>query len=142
MSAMFPSKVDRNLQVIGLAAPCVALIAIGTTAGHGRGIPFLVAIVTALVAVIVVWTVLSTYYEFTGDLLVAHCGPFSWRIPLKDIASVRESDSVRSGPALSMDRLEVIWGDGRVLMLSPKDKAGFLAVLHRRAPHLSPQPPS
>jgi hypothetical protein len=138
MSVMFPSKVDRNLRVIGLAAPCVALIAIGTTASHGGGILLLAAIVTASVAIIVVWTVLSTYYEITGDLLVAHCGPFSWRIPLKDIVSVRESDSVRSGPALSMDRLEVVWGDGRILMVSPKDKAGFLAVLHRRAARLSP----
>ena len=120
-----------------MVAPCVALVAIGTSAGHSRGVLLPLAVMTALVAVIVVWIVLSTYYEFTGDLLVAHAGPFSWRIPLREISSVRESQSVRSGPALSMDRLEIAWGEGRLLLISPEDKAGFLAVLHRQAPRLT-----
>jgi hypothetical protein len=138
VSVTFRSKVDGSLRVLGLAAPGVALIAIATGARQGRAILLLPALLTAIVAVVVVWVVLSTYYEFTGELLVAHCGPFRWRIPLKDILSVRESQSVRSGPALSMDRLEVVWGEGRVLLISPDDRAGFLAMLHRRAPQLSP----
>ena len=140
MQAKFRSKVDRKLQMIGLITPIVALIAIGTTARDGRALLLLPALLTTLVAALVVWIVLSTYYEFTRDLLVAHCGPFSWRIPLKAISSVRESRSVRSGPALSMDRLEVAWGEGRVLIISPEDKAGFLGVLHRHAEQLSPPP--
>jgi hypothetical protein len=138
MRVTFQSKVDRKLRALGLAMPCVALLAIGTNAGHGRGLLLPLAIMTTVIAGVVVWMVLSTYYEFTGELLVAHSGPFSWRIPLKEISSVRESQSVRSGPALSMDRLEVAWGEGRVLLISPEDKAGFLAVLHRHAPQLTP----
>ncbi|HTX04516.1 MAG TPA: PH domain-containing protein [Steroidobacteraceae bacterium] len=138
MRVTFPSKVDRKLRMLGLAMPCVALIAIGTNAGHGRGVLLPLAIMTTVIAGLVLWMLLSTYYEFTGELLVAHSGPFSWRIPLKEISSVRESQSVRSGPALSMDRLEVAWGEGRVLLISPEDKAGFLAVLHRHAPQLTP----
>jgi hypothetical protein len=136
MSATFRSKVDGNLQVAGLAMPCVALVALATNSRHGGVVPLLLAILTVLVAGVVVWIVLSTYYEFTGNLLVAHSGPFSWRIPLEEISNVCESHSVRSGPALSMDRLELTWGAGRILLISPKDKAGFLAVLHRRAPQL------
>ena len=136
MKAKFRSKVDSKLTIVGFAMPCVALVAIGTSAGRG-GVPLLLAIVTMSVAVVVVWTVLSTYYEITSDLLIAHSGPFSWRIPLEDISSVRESHSVRSGPALSMDRLEVTWGERHVLLISPKDKARFLAVLHRHAPQLA-----
>jgi hypothetical protein len=136
MKATFRSKVDSNLKVAGLAMPCVVLVAIGTNARHNGAVLVLLAAMTALVAAVVVWTVLSTYYEFTSDVLVAHSGPFSWRIPLEEISNVRESHSVRSGPALSMDRLELTWGTGRVLLISPEDKAGFLAVLHRRAPQL------
>jgi Bacterial PH domain len=135
MQAKFRSKVDRKLQMIGLVTPVVALIAIGTSARDGRELLLLPALLTTLVAVLVVWIVLSTYYEFTRDLLVAHCGPFSWRIPLQAISSVCESKSVRSGPALSMDRLELTWGEGSVLLISPADKPGFLAALHARAPH-------
>jgi hypothetical protein len=56
---------------------------------------------------------------------------------LREIAAVRESNSVRSGPALSMDRLEITYRDGRVLLISPDDKSGFLAALRRRAPQLA-----
>ena len=135
MSVTFPSKVDLKLSVIGFATPCVALVAIGTTVGRPLVLPL--ALVTASVAVIIVWTVLSTYYESAGGLLIAQSGPFSWRIPLKDISGVSESRSARSGPALSMDRLEIAWGEGKVLLVSPKDKAGFLALLHKRAPQLA-----
>jgi hypothetical protein len=137
MTIVFRSKVDAKLWAIGLAMPAVALIAIITSPRLSTGLLWLPVIATVLVAAIVVWMVLSTYYEFKGDTLVAHSGPFCWRIPLKEISAVRESGSVRSGPALSMDRLEIVFGAGRVLLISPEDKAGFLAALRRRAPQLA-----
>lgn len=137
MQAKFRSKVDRKLSMIGFATPCVALIAIGTNARSDRPVVLLLAIVTALVAAIVVWIMLSTYYEITGEALIAHSGPFAWRVPLEDISGVRESDSARSGPALSMDRLEIAWGQRHVLLISPQDKASFLAALRARAPQLA-----
>ena len=137
MTTVFRSKVDGKLKAIGLVMPCVAFVAIATSPQPATWVLWLPAILTVLVAVIVVWVVLSTYYEFDGNGLVARSGPFSWRIPLKEISAVRESNSVRSGPALSMDRLEIAYGNGRVLLISPEDKAGFLAALHRRAPQLA-----
>jgi hypothetical protein len=137
MKTEFRSKVDGKLKAIALAMPCVALVAIATSPRLATRVLWLPVILMVLVAVIVVWVVLSTYYEFDGNVLVAHSGPFFWRIPLKEISAVRESNSVRSGPALSMDRLEIAYGSGRVLLISPEDKAGFLAALHRRAPQLA-----
>jgi hypothetical protein len=137
MTTVFRSKVDGKLKAIGLVMPCVALIAIATGPRPVTWVPWLPVTVTVLVAVIVVWVTLSTYYEFAGNVLVAHSGPFSWRIPLEEISAVRESNSVRSGPALSMDRLEIAYANGRVLLISPEDKAGFLAALHWRAPQLA-----
>ncbi len=137
MTLTFRSKVDGNLRMVGLLMPCVALVAVATNARHSGAVLLLLAILTVPVAGVVAWIVLSTYYEFTHDLLVAHSGPFSWRIPLKDISGVRESSSMRSGPALSSDRLEVAWSNGRILLISPEDKAGFLTVLHRHAPQLA-----
>ena len=133
---MFRSKIDRKLAAIGLAAPLVAVVAL-VASPKAAGTPWLPMILMALVAVLIVWVVLSTYYEFRGDMLVAHAGPLSWRVPLKEIASVRESNSMRSGPALSMDRLEITYGDGRVLLISPRDKQGFLSALRHRAPTVS-----
>jgi len=35
-------------------------------------------------------------------------------------------------------RLEIAFGGGRVLLISPADKAGFLAALRRRSPRPTP----
>src|SRR6185437_11155533 len=85
-------------------------------------------------ALLFVWILLSTWYAFEGATLVVRSGPFAWRIPLEQIFAVRESDSVRSGPALSMDRLELSFGDNHHILISPRDKAAFLQALHHQAP--------
>ena len=114
MQTKFRSKIDWILPLAGVATPCVAVLAIVTTAGQGDAVSLLLASIVAAGAVLVVWIVASTSYEIT-----------------------RESRRARSGPALSMDRVEIAWGDGRVLMISPQDTAGFLATLRRRAPQLA-----
>jgi hypothetical protein len=136
-TAYFRSKVDGKLTAVGLAIPGAAILAIVLSPRNSMSVLWLPLILTVLVAVLVLWVMLSTYYEFQGEVLVAHSGPFSWRVPLQDIIAVRESNSPRSGPALSMDRLEIAFGAGRVLLISPADKVGFLAALHRRAPRLA-----
>lgn len=137
MTVLFLSKIDGKFKVVGLIMPCVALVAMAT---GPRVAVFLwmPALAALAVALIVAWVVLSTYYEFEAEDLVVHSGPFSWRVPLQQISSVRESNSMRSGPALSMDRLEITYRNGRALLISPEDKTGFLATLHRKAPHLRP----
>jgi hypothetical protein len=135
MTTMFRSKIDGKFKAVALIMPCVALAAIGTSP-HIAAL-WVPAIATLLITIAVVWVTLATYYEFEGEALIAHSGPFSWRIPLKEISSVRESNSLRSGPALSMDRLEITHRNGRVLLISPEDKSGFLAALRRRAPQLA-----
>jgi hypothetical protein len=135
MTTMFRSKIDGKFKAVAFIMPWVALVAIATSPrAAALWVP---AIATLVISTVVVWVTLATYYEFEGEALVAHSGPFSWRIPLKDISAVRESNSVRSGPALSMDRLEITHRNGRVLLISPEDKPGFLAALHRRAPQLA-----
>ena len=138
MTTVFRSKVDGKFKLVAFVVPCVALAVLATTPRVPGSALWVPGIISLLVSVLIAWVVASTYYEFDHADLVTHSGPFSWRIPLESISSVRESDSVRSGPALSMDRLEVVFNGGKILLISPADKAGFLALLHRRAPHLAP----
>ena len=135
MNAVFRSKVDGKFRWLTLLLPGVALVALFTSP-RGSPLLWLPVGLVFLATVLVCWILISTYYELQAGELLAHCGPFSWRIPLTEITAVRESSSVRSGPALSMDRLEVVYRGGRVLMISPADKAEFLAAMHRRAPQL------
>lgn len=131
MSAVFRSKIDGRFIWIALAMPAVALVALFTTP-QGNRVLWIPLGMLFLATVVVCWIFVATYYELQRDELVAHCGPFRWHVPLPEVTGIHESNSVRSGPALSMDRLEIIYGSGKVLLISPADKAGFAAAMQRR----------
>lgn len=132
MNGVFRSRVDGRFKWVALVMPCVALVALYTTP-PGTHVLWIPVGMMFLATGAVCWITVSTYYQLQGDRLVIHCGPFIWRIPLAEVTEVRESDSARSGPALSMDRLEIVYGGGKVLIISPADKERFIAALQRRA---------
>ena len=136
MNAVFRSKIDAGFTLIALAMPCVALVAL-FTAPPGKHLVWIPVVMVFLVAAFVCWIFVATYYELREEELVAHCGPFTWRVPLASVIDVRESNTARSGPALSMDRLEIVYGDGRMLIVSPADKVRFLTALSRRTAAVS-----
>ncbi|MDB4308501.1 PH domain-containing protein [Porticoccaceae bacterium] len=76
-----------------------------------------------------VWLALSTSYVVGAQQLNVRSGPFSWSIPLADINSVTASRSGLCSPALSLNRLEIDYGSGRKLLVSPVDLDGFKAAL-------------
>ncbi len=79
----------------------------------------------------------ATYYIIIGDRLIAHCGPFKQSVLLQDIEEVVPSHNPLSSPALSLDRLHVrCRGSVFGLLISPRDKQGFLTELVARAPQL------
>jgi Bacterial PH domain len=77
-----------------------------------------------------------------GDpILLVRCGRrLRYRIPLAEIREVRPSAELGSSPASwSYDRLKVVYRTGsinRSLLISPRDRDGFLDELARRAKHL------
>jgi hypothetical protein len=137
MNAVFRSKIDGGFIWIPLAMPAVTLLAL-FTAPHGTRLAWIPVGTLFFATVIVCWTFAATYYELSVDQLVAHCGPFSWRVPLARVTAILESKTIRSGPALSMDRLEIVHDGGKVLVISPADKAGFLAAIQPRVAALRP----
>ena len=138
MTLVFRSKVDGKLAALGVALPAVTLLAVVTTPTVKAPLLWLPVLATAVAAVVVVWVVLATYYAIEARDLVVRCGPFAWRVPLREISAARESRSMLSGPALSLDRIEITYSNGRALLISPADKPGFLAALRRHAPQLGP----
>jgi hypothetical protein len=75
-------------------------------------------------------------YETTPDALVIHTGVLKTRISYAEIHSLRESRSVLSSPALSLHRIEIHYGEGRSVLVSPQNKAAFLEEIQARASHL------
>jgi len=125
----FDSKIDwwvylsfmlLSVVMLGTLVPLAftghpSLIPLGIAAVFGLGLPL--------------WLLLSTHYRIADNRLYVKSGPFSWNIPIEDIQSAKPSRSLLSGPALSLDRLNLIYGKSQSLVVSPKDKVAFLAAI-------------
>ena len=71
----------------------------------------------------------STHYTVEADTLVIRSGPFTWNIAVSEIESVKPSRSVFSAPALSLNRIELTYRQGRRILVSPKDSQAFLKAI-------------
>jgi hypothetical protein len=132
---IFPSRIDRWL---------VALIAVPLAVSVGASVsallahpPFeailLIVGIQVLVLGFISWTFRSTRYEVTDREVIARSGPFRWRIEIDSIESIQPSRNPLSSPAMSLDRLEIRYANGRRLLISPEDRIGFLEAIVTRA---------
>lgn len=131
----FSSKVDTWLALILAASALLALCGVGAATWAGK-MSIAASVATVLItAGVPIWIFATTRYDISNEFLIVHSGPFRWSIPLVEIKSVTPTRSPLSSPALSLDRLRIEYGQGRVVMISPSDKAAFLRVLetHQRA---------
>ena len=135
LQRVYRSKVDGKIAVV-TALTALVLVVTGATLPDGNhGTALAVHAVSLFCLALCVWTLLGTYYVIDATSLVVRSGPFHWTIALRDIRSVESSRDIRSGPALSFDRLRIEYGAGRVMMVSPREKDAFLADLARRGVH-------
>ena len=127
----FTSKIDTWLLLILVLTIVVSIVGglllirlQGGLVGYGSGI-FLVAVC----AVLPIWLLVDTNYTVSSESLVIRSGPRVWTIPLSSISSIEPTRDSWSSPALSLDRLKIHYGNGNTIMVSPKDKKGFIAAI-------------
>jgi len=90
----------------------------------------MITISTALpAAALTGWLFWATRYVVDNNKLVIHTGLGKISIPLESIKSVEPSRSLLASPALSLDRLEIAYEQDQRILVSPKDKSGFLAAI-------------
>lgn len=139
-SGPYPTGVDRWL---GCAAAAYVLLALGLPAWHlgsvvGSSQPLDLGLVAFPLGVLaIMWAVAyPCQYSFEEKCLVVRSGFLRIRIPLLAITLVKPSRSLASAPAWSLDRLEIRYGRTQRVIISPREKAAFVAELEKRAPHL------
>ena len=131
----YRSKVDGKIAGVTVLTIAVLIVAGATLPDRNHDTAIVLHAVSLFCLALCVWTLLGTYYVIDATSLVVRSGPFHWTVALRDIRSVQETRDIRSGPALSFDRLRIEYGAGRVLLISPREKDAFLADLARRGVH-------
>lgn len=131
MTQEFSSKVDTWLFLVLAVTALVSVIGgvmlmkwRGLLIGYGAGILLLF-----VCGVLPIWLLVDTNYVVTEDNLIIKSGPRKWVIPISSILSVEETRESWSSPALSLDRLKIHYSKSRMIMISPKDKQGFLSAI-------------
>jgi hypothetical protein len=135
---VFPSKVDRWILWLMAIPLALSMVAVGSAlmAGPPPGAVALMVGIELFILGFIASTYNSTRYEVSAREVIARSGPFRWRVGIESIESIHPSRSALSAPALSLDRLEIRYDGGRTLLVSPKDREGFLQAIVERAKHL------
>lgn len=123
----FRSKLGLEL-VIPIS---ILLIGLGFLMGYQRIWPGFIVI--ACVAIFTSYIFLTTYYQIDGKTLKIRCGMFfNVKVDIDTIKRLSETNNPLSSPATSLDRLELKYlKNGKIdtVMISPKDKSGFIKML-------------
>ena len=130
MKTVYSSKIDTWLGVVLIGSMVVCAIAsyqvvkIGTPASMVTVVPIL------LIGMgLPLWLMLSTSYALSSGRLLIKSGPFKWVVPIESITGVMPTSNPLSSPALSLDRLQINYGNGASVMISPENKEQFLKDL-------------
>lgn len=130
-SKRFKSKIDRWLLYLLIAVIVFEVVVLGVAATQAGSVVAALSIVAAalLIVALIGSLLVRTHYTVEGNILRIASGPFSWKVPVDQIESVKATRNPLSSPALSLDRLQISYGKDRRIMVSPADKAGFLKAI-------------
>ena len=131
----FRSKVDTWLAALVIIAAFSALAGV-VYAGRidPRIWPFGLMFVVITVG-LPAWIYGSTCYDLDDHSLHIRSGPLRWRIPIADISAMTETRNPLGSPALSLDRLQIHYGGGKIVMISPLSKDAFVRAVNARKAH-------
>ncbi len=140
----FESKRDWWLVVLLRVMPLVVLAIVGNawymTHHEIRG-PIAGAILLLVFEIFFFESVMRSTYDviecdtlrirssfLTWRVPIARSSFLTWRVPIAKIRSITPTRSALSSPALSLDRLRIIY-DGGQIMVSPAEKGRFISAL-------------
>jgi len=84
-------------------------------------------IINILIILFIFHMTTSTFYIINRDVLTIKCGIlYSKSIEIKSIKRIIETNNPISSPALSLDRLQIKYGQYHSVIISPKHKEEFI----------------
>ena len=138
LSPRFPSKRDAWLAALIWGGAIVAVVG-GAVASQAIPQPEYAALAlgaSAASGAFMLWVLYGTHYVVGPTQLHIYGGPVRVHVPLAGIESITPTRNPQSSPACSLDRLLIVYGPQRKVMISPEDKTGFMHAIVSRAPQL------
>jgi hypothetical protein len=134
METTYKSKID-----IGLTFPIfIVLFGVGGLMVFMRvwaGFAIILLLLTFIIHML-----LTTQYKIVGKSLRIKSGIFvNKSVSIDTIRKITETNSILSSPANSLDRLELRYNKFERIIISPKDKDGFIKILSELNPNIEIQ---
>ena len=138
INAVFTSKIDLWLAFLILGSSLLLILVpvwewIYNDSSTTRIL--FISLLTIPGAILLLVIFFNIKYSFSEDELFVKNGFSTQSIPLKDITHIIPTNSMLSAPALSLDRIEIKYKGGNIV-ISPKDKEGFYHAVQQRVPAL------
>ena len=138
INAVFTSKIDLWLAFLILGSSLLLILVPVWewiyNDSSTRRILF-ISLLTIPGAILLLLIFFNIKYSLSEDELFVKNGFSTQSIPLKDITHIIPTNSMLSAPALSLDRIEIKYKGGSIV-ISPKDKEGFYRAIQERVPAL------
>ncbi|WP_095497931.1 PH domain-containing protein [Paraferrimonas haliotis] len=128
---IFYSKMDWWLSLIMVATICICSYSVYTAFFRESAPPswFTIGLIVIVGIFLPISILSSTKYQVDGNMLSINSGPFSWKVEISSIKSIRKTRSIISSPALSLDRIELQHSNG-IILVSPSNKDEFVKALN------------
>jgi hypothetical protein len=130
-SPRYPTAIDAWVVVVTLLAIGSALAQAVYLFPVSPSGAFVAISVAVLVAGAIGTLTFPCEYVLEADHLLVRSGLVRWRVPYRTITAMAASRSPWSAPALSLRRVRIDHARG-VLLVSPRDRTGFMAALATR----------
>ncbi len=138
---IFKSKSGYEL-LIPIIVLFVVILILPITNGAPLPAIATVSVTLLLTLAFILYTFLGTTYTISDDKhLWVKCGFFkATAVDISMIKSVTKTNNPIASPAPSLDRIEVHYGKYDSIIISPKDKSGFVKALQEINPDISYHP--
>ncbi|WP_149275321.1 PH domain-containing protein [Pareuzebyella sediminis] len=127
----YPSKISFGLLAL------ILLVLVGST------IPIITppnwpgVFINLAALIFILYLYSQTYYVIDGHFLKVRAGFLvNKKIDINQVHTIRETRSLLSAPALSLDRIEVNWSTNKAVVISPKNKKEFIEEMLRVNPKI------
>lgn len=89
-----------------------------------------------MITIPLIWIWFRTGYRIKDSNIVIYFGPIRRTIIIDDIKKISKVKHPFTAPALSVDRLEIMYRKYEVVTISPKKEREFIELLLKRNPQI------